>query len=106
MNIVVSVEEVWEDLKEIGVRSIECDEDFAKQDINELYKILFMRNQTSNLFFLAVKIGVDQLRISQCGEDGYINESFDSNKIILYSYHNWIMIIEKPKKRVNLYKMK
>lgn len=106
MNIIVSVEEVWEDLKEMGIRSIECDEDFALQNINELYDIFFLQSQLSNLFYIAIKVGVDQLRIKQCGEEGYINESFDKDKIILYAYHNWFMIIERPKKRVTIYKMK
>ena len=105
MNIVVTVEEVWEDLKEMGIRSIECDEDFAKQNINEIYEILFFRNQLSNLFHIATEIGINQLVIKQCGEEGYINESFDKDKMILYAYHNWLMIVERPQKRANIYKL-
>ena len=105
MDMNLTMEEVWEDLHEVGIHSIECDEDFAKQNLNDLYKLLFLQSQTSRLFDLAIKVGVDQLRIRKCGEEGYINETFDNNKVILYSYHEWFMIVERPKKRVTIYKM-
>lgn len=106
MKIVVTKEEVWEDLKEMGIRSIECDEDFAEQNINQLYTILFLYGPTSKLFDFSIKIGINQLHIKPCGEKGYINETFDTNKVILYAYHQWFMIIEKNKKIVTIYKMR
>lgn len=99
----MNAEELFEDLKEMGLRSIDCDQEFAEQHMQELLDILLYKKMTSSLFYAAIKTGAQEISIKPVKE--YINASFDTKEMFLYAYHKWFMIIQWKKKRVLLYKI-
>lgn len=105
MKIKITTEELWENVKELGFRSIDCDESFAKKNANELFKIIFLIEQTANLFYIAPKMGIQNISIVSAINKGYVNTTFNRDKIFLYAYHQWFMIYERDHKRLFLCKM-